>query len=174
MRFYIDGIVSQLYAAGEHLANAIICMLDLAEGQLEKYRNNRVSQQTILGHYLAKEQAENPITNAVLVLAKSEEWGKTMDYRGNLVHGQPSTVSDLGPIYKRRKRWFQSQDGKSFELYIGSGDDAEFSIDEILKFVQPAVFQFVDLFDKVVVAYMDMIGKKGVILSKDGLQLKII
>ena len=41
MRFYIDGIVSQLYAAGEHLANAIICMLELKENQLEKYRNHR-------------------------------------------------------------------------------------------------------------------------------------
>ena len=76
MRFYIDGIVSQLYAAGEHLANAIICMLELKENQLEKYRNHRVSQQSILGHYLANEQATNPITKVILALAKSREWGK--------------------------------------------------------------------------------------------------
>ena len=113
MRFYIDGIVSQLYAAGEHIANAMICMLDLSENHLETYRKNRVSQQSILGHYLAREQADNPITKTILTLAASKEWLKTMAYRKNLVHEQPPTVSGLGPIYKRRKRWNKSKGGKS-------------------------------------------------------------
>jgi hypothetical protein len=174
MRFYIDAIVSQLYAAGEHLANAIICLLDLAEGQLEKYRNNRVSQQSILGHYLANEEADNPITKAVLELAGSKEWRKTMDYRNNWVHEQPPTVSGLGSVYRRCRRWIRSEDGKSFKLGLGSGDDPEYSVDEILKFVQPAILQFVDLFDKVVSIYLDVIGKRGIILTEGGLQVKII
>jgi hypothetical protein len=174
MRFYIDGLVSQLYAAGEHLANGIICMLDLAENQLENYRNSRVSQQSMLGHYLANEQADDPITKAVLVLATSEEWQKSMAYRNRWVHDQPPTISGLGQIYKRRRRWIQSEDGKSIKLGIGRGDDAEHSIDDILKFVQPAVFQFVDLFDKVVDTYLNVIGKKGIVLTQKGLQVKII
>jgi hypothetical protein len=174
MRFYIDGIVSQLYAAGEHLANAIICMLELTESGLEKYRNNRVSQQSILGHYLANEQATNPVTKAVLSLAKSKEWGKSMSYRGNWVHEQPPTVSGLGPVYKRGRRWVQSEDKKSFKLGIGSGDEAEYSIDEVLKFVQPAIFQFVDLFNQVVGIYLDVISKRGIVLTENGLQVKII
>jgi hypothetical protein len=174
MRFYIDGIVSQLYAAGEHLANAIICMLDLAESQLENYRNNRVSQQSILGHYLTYEQADNPITKAVLVLATSKEWGKTIAYRNNWIHEQLPTVSGLGPVYKRHRRWIQSEDKRSFKLGLGVGDAAEYSIDEILQFVQPAVFQFVDLYVKVVCTYLDVIGKKGIVLTQDGLQVKII
>ena len=174
MRFYIDGIVSQLYAAGEHLANAIICMLELTEDDLEKYRNHRVSQQSIIGHFLASERATEPITRAVLALAKSKEWEKSMSYRGNWVHEQPPTVSGLGPVYKRRRRWIQSEDGKSFKLGIGSGDDAEYSIDEVLKFVQPAVFQFVDLFDQVVGIYLDEISKRGIVLTDNGLEVKII
>ena len=174
MRFYIDGIVSQLYAAGEHLANAIICMLEITDGELEKYRTHRFSQQSILGHYLANEQANNPITKAVLSLAKSKEWEKSMSYRGNWVHEQPPTVSGLGPVYKRRRRWVQSEDGKSFKLGIGSGDDAEYSIDEVLKFVQPATLQFVDLFNQVVDIYLDVISKRGIVLTEDGLQVKII
>lgn len=174
MRFYIDGIVSQLYAAGEHLANAIICMLEITERELEKYRNQRVSQQSILGHYLASEQAANPITKAVLALAESREWKKSMSYRGNWVHEQPPTVSGLGPVYKRRRRWIQSEDGKSFKFGIGSGDDAEYSIDEVLKFVQPAIFRFVDLFNQVVGIYLDIISKRGIVLTEDSFQLKII
>lgn len=174
MRFYIEGVVSQLYAAGEHLANAIICMLDLSEHKLEDYRRNRASQQSILGHYLANEQTHNPITKAVLELATSKEWGKTMAYRNNWVHDQPPTVSGLGPIYKRRRRWEQSEDGKSFKLGLGSGDDAEYSIDDILKFVQTALFQFVDLFDKVVSFYSEIIGKKGIVITQDGLKVKLV
>jgi len=173
MRFYIDGIVSQLYAAAEHLANAIICILELTDDQLEKYRNQRVSQQSILGHYLAKEQSENPITKAVLALATSEQWKKSMFYRGNWVHEQPPTVSGLGPVYERRRRWIQSDDGRTSTLGLGGGDEAEYSIDEILGFVQPAIFQFVDLYDKVVHIYFDTIGKKGIVLTEKGLQVKI-
>ena len=87
-----------------------------------------------------------------------------MSYRSNLVHGQPLTVSGLGPVYRRRRRWVQSEDGKSFKLGIGSGDDAEYSIDEVLKFVQPAIFQFVNLFNQVVGIYLDVIGKKALFL----------
>ena len=97
-----------------------------------------------------------------------------MSYRSNLVHEQPPTVSGLGPVYKRRKRWIQSENGKSFKLGIGSGDDPEYSIDEVLKFVQPAVFQFVNLFDQVVGIYLNVIGKIGIVLTDDGLQVKII
>ena len=173
MRFYIDGIVSQLYAAAEHLANGIICMLELTDKQLEPYRNQRVSQQSVLGHFLAKEQSDKPITKVVLALATSNEWKKSMSYRGNWVHEQPPTVSGLGPVYKRRKRWIQSDDRRSFTLGLGGGDEAEYSIDEILEFAQPATIQFVDLFDKVVHTYLDMIAKKGIILTEKGLQVKI-
>lgn len=60
MRYYIDDAVARLYASGEHLANAIICMLDIDDSQLEPYRKNRTSQQLIVGHYLAKEIPKNP------------------------------------------------------------------------------------------------------------------
>lgn len=172
-RFYIDAVISLLYAAGEHLANGIICMLELTEHQLERYRNRRTSQQSILGHYLANELADNPITKAVLALATSREWMKTMSYRSNLVHDQPPTVSGLGPVYKRRRRWTQSDDGKAFQLGIGGGDEAEYSINQILKFVQPAFFHFVELFDRIVGIYLAMIAKRGIVLTEDGFQVKL-
>ncbi|HEX9839452.1 MAG TPA: hypothetical protein VGA72_08905, partial [Anaerolineales bacterium] len=173
-RFYVDAIVAQLYAAGEHLASAIICMLELTEDQLENYRENRVSQQSIVGHYLANEQAGASITMAVSALATSKEWKKTMAYRGRWTHEQPPTVSGLVPVYTRRRRWEKSEDGTSFALGLGHGDDAEFSIDDILEFVQPAVFQFVELFEIVVPIYRDVIGKKGIVVTDTGIEVNDI
>lgn len=172
MRFYIDAIVSQLYAAAEHLANGIICMLELDEEQIGRYRRQRVSQQSILGHFLARERPDDPLSKAVLQLAESREWLQTMDYRGNWVHDQPPTISGLGPVYERRRRWIRSDDGKSVKLGLGSGDHAEFSIDEVLNFVQPAIFQFVELFDEVVRIYIDLLGTRGITFGERGLQLR--
>jgi hypothetical protein len=174
MRFFVDAVVSQLYAAGEHLANAIICMLEITEGQLESYRNGRVSQQSILGHYLVNEQADHPITKAVLVLAKSPEWEKTLAYRNRWVHEQPPTVSGIGTIYRRRRRWVQSKSLKwAMILGIGTEDKAEYSIDEVLNFVLPATFQFVELLENIVDYYLDSLGKKGITLSKKGINIDI-
>lgn len=174
MRFYLEGIVSQLYAAGEHLANAIIFMLNLSDEQLEEYKNNRVSQQSIVGHYLANEQSDHPITEDVILLASSKDWNRAMDYRNKLVHEQPPSIKGLGSIYKRHRRWVRSEDETSFKLGLGVGDDAEYSIDELLEFVQPAIFQFVDLFEKVVYFYLDLINKEGILLTEKGIRIKIL
>jgi hypothetical protein len=77
-------------------------------------------------------------------------------------------------MYKRRRRWVQSEDERSFKLGLGVGDDAEYSIDDILEFVQPAVFQFVDLFENVVDSYLDLISKEGILLTEKGIRIKIL
>ena len=174
MRLYLDGIISQLYSAAEHLANAIICMLELNEDQLRSYRNHRVSQHAILGNYLAKERHDHPITKAVLELARSPDWTKCMSYRSEWVHEQPPTVDGLGPVYKRQTRWIRSIDGRSFLLGIGNGDEAEYSIDAILGFVKPAIFQFVEFLEKIAATYMDVLGKRGIVLTEKGLEVKLI
>lgn len=172
MQFYIDGVVSRLYAAGEHLANAIIFMLEISDEQLMGYRNNRVSQQSIVGHYLANELTEHPVTLATLSLASSDEWGKTIEYRNYWVHEQPPTVSGLGNVYQREKRWVTSDDGTSIKLGLGSGDEAEYTVDELLDFVQPAAFRFVYLYEEVVRFYVNLISEQGINLTEDGIQLR--
>lgn len=174
VRFYIDGIVSRLYAAAEHLANAIICILDLSDDQLEEYRYDRVSQQSIVGHYLANEQSDHPITKAVLMLVSSNNWKNAIAYRNNLIHEQPPTISGLGTVYKRHRRWVRSEEGTYINLGLGGGDDAEYSIDELLEFVKSAVFLFVDLFEKVVDFYIELINKRGIFLTEEGLRIKIL
>ena len=176
MQYYLDDAIARLYSSGEHLANAIICMLDITDDQLEPYRKKRTSQQAIIGHYLAKEQPQKPLTQSIIKLAKSDAWEKTMTYRASWVHEQPPSIKGLGITYRRKIRWVQgvTNDGKkSYTLGIGGGDGAEYSVDEIMDFVQPAIFNFIRLCDDVVKFYSEVLGKYGIVVTEKGVQFNL-
>jgi hypothetical protein len=176
MRYYIDDATARLYAAGEHLANATICMLDIDDSQLEPYRKDRTSQQSIVGHYLARELPKSPVTHAVINLAKSEEWAKTIEYRNEWVHEQPPSIKGLGVVYMRKRRWVTKDEGNgkvTHTLGLGGGDGAEFSVDEIMGFVQPATFKFVKVCDEIVSFYIKILNEYGITITDEGIQLKI-
>jgi len=176
MKYYIDDATARLYATGEHLANAIICMLDINDSQLEPYRKDRTSQQSIVGHYLAKELPDSPITHAIINLAKSKEWSKSIEYRNEWVHDQPPSIEGLGVVYRRKKRWVTKDEGNgkvTHTLGLGSGDGAEFSVDEIIGFVQPATFGFAKACDEVVSFYIKILAEHGIAITDKGIQLKI-
>jgi hypothetical protein len=167
-RFYADDTALRLYSSGEHLANAIIFMLEISDRQLEPYRENRVSQQSIVGNFLVREEPNHPITKAVLRLPQSKEWRKTIEYRSTWVHEQPPTVKGLGIVYNRNKRWQLSKTGKSFALGIGGGDEPEYSsVDDLLRFIQPALFLFTDIFTLVVQFYIELLTKRGFTFGQD-------
>jgi hypothetical protein len=111
-KFYADDVALRLYSAGEHLANAIVLMLEISQHDLRRSRKkNRIGLQVILGHYLINEQPNNPVTKAILKLVKAKEWLKTIKYRNDWVHNQPPTVEGLGIVYNRRNRWILSKHG---------------------------------------------------------------
>ncbi|MFL6230630.1 MAG: hypothetical protein ACJ741_17805 [Pyrinomonadaceae bacterium] len=60
-RFYADDTALRLYAASEHLANGIVCMLEIQDQELTPYRQHRVSQQSIVGHFLIKEKPSHQL-----------------------------------------------------------------------------------------------------------------
>jgi hypothetical protein len=177
MRYYVDDAVARLYASGEHLANAIIFMLDVTDKQLKPYRNKRTSQQIIVGQYLASEQPKNRITHAVINLAKSAEWIKTIAYRNRWVHEQPPSIKGLGVVYRRERRWVtkNESDGKTntSALGIGGGDDAEFSVDEIMNFVQPATFQFANVCNEVASSYIKILNDYGIVITDKEIQVNL-
>jgi hypothetical protein len=171
-RFYADDIAFRLYSAGEHLANAIICMLEVDDQQLDPYRTGRTSQQAIVGNYLVREQPNNPVTVAVLKLVQSKEWQRAIEYRSKLVHDQPPTVKGLGEVYKRARRWQKTKSG--YGLGIGQGDAAEHSLEEILGFIKPALFLFIDALASITALYIESLKSKGITLSGDSLEIKVV
>jgi hypothetical protein len=174
-RIYLDDTAMRLYSAAEHLANAVVCMLEISDAQLKNYENGRVSLQSKVGNFLVKEMATHSLTLCLSSLAKSSEWQKAIIYRNKVVHEQPPTISDSGIVYKRRKRWKLSTSGKSYELGIGGGDEAEYSLDQVLAFLQPSVYLFADALNSVTNYYISMLEKKGIkINTGKGIQVKVL
>ncbi|HEY0068475.1 MAG TPA: hypothetical protein VGE04_00750 [Chloroflexia bacterium] len=66
-RFYADDVALRLYAASEHLANAIVCMLEINDADLRQYqKGNRISRQGVVGKYLfAKRPKDRVLNNSI-------------------------------------------------------------------------------------------------------------
>ncbi|MBA3053184.1 MAG: hypothetical protein FP827_08915 [Candidatus Omnitrophica bacterium] len=166
-RFYSDDAALRLYSAGEHLANGIIMMLEINDSELKPYRKKTTSQQSTVGHFLLKEKATHTITKAISTLVNSTEWSKTIEYRNDWVHDQPPLIKELGIVYKRKNRWEKSKTGKSMVLFGGSGDKPEYSVDDLINFIKPAMFQFSEVLDSVIEFYIKLLEPHGIRFESD-------
>lgn len=164
-RFYAADAALRLYSAGEHLANAIIMMLEISDEDLKPYKQKgkqeRISQQSIVGHFLKAQKPHHPITEAVNKLVDSKDWRDTIDYRNKWVHEQPPTVKELGIVYKRGRRWKPLPNEKGYTLGVGGGDAPEYSVDGLVGFINPAMFKFTDTLTSVVKFYTELLKDAG-------------
>jgi hypothetical protein len=170
-RYYADDIALRLYAAGEHLAKAIVCMLELKKAALEPYRKNKVSLQGIVGRYLIKEMPDHPVTIAVTKLVKSKEWPKTISYRNEWVHDKPPTVEGMGIVYERGRRWQRVDSG--LLLTFGGGDKPKHTAEEIISFVRPSLFLFTEVLDDVTNYFLEILKDAGIEFSMDELSVSM-
>ena len=159
-RFYADDAALRLYSAGEHLANGIINMLEIDDQELKCYKQQRISQQSIVGNYLCKQKPGHPVTKVLTKLAKSKEWSAAIKYRNRWVHEQPPTVEGLGIVYERRRRWQYLPEGKR-RILLGGGDAPEYSVDKLVGFIQPAIFQFSNTLTSVSQFYAGLLESHG-------------
>jgi ribosomal protein S13 len=162
-KFYADDAALRIYAAGEHLANAIINMLqikkevsDFKKLKLAKSKNV-VSQQAIVGNYLVVNDPNHEITKAIVRLKESEEWKKTRKYRDDWVHGKPPIIDGMGIEYERRNRLIVSAD--AIGVTIGGGDEAHYSVEDLLGFMKPALFLLTETVTEIVDYYVDFLNK---------------
>jgi len=162
-RYYLDDAALRLYAAGEHLANAVILMLDLSDVQLAPYRkNNRVSQQAILAEYLKNECAGQNLTDQLTAFGSSADWRFTMNYRNRWVHEQPPTVAGMGIQYRRKLPWTVSKDKTKKFLAFGMGDEPEFQIGDLLPRILAAYRGFVGLVGGTLNEYFRILSEHGI------------
>jgi hypothetical protein len=165
-RFYADDVALRLYAAGEHLANAIIDMLEIKTRALIPYKKKRISRQIIVWEYLKREEPMHAITQAVKKLAQSKEWLATLGYRNDWVHGKPPIIKGLGIQYKRRKRW---EIGEGYiGLSVGGGDEPRFSDRDLISIVRPALFIFAETLTDVTAWYIQLIESRSNVLGSSG------
>jgi hypothetical protein len=163
-RFYLDDAALRLYAAGEHLAEAIVCMLELDKERLRKYRktgrpDDQGSQQSAVGKFLKSEMPGHPITTAISVLIDSKEWLPTIKYRDVWVHRKPPIIAGMGISYERRNRLKVSNTG--VWVSFGGGDAPEYTVDQLIALVRPAAIEFTKAVTVVVEYYIRLLQREG-------------
>lgn len=162
-RFYLDDAALRLYAAGEHLANAVICMLEIDRRTLP--RRKRTSLQATVARLLRTMHHERSVTLAINELGSAPEWLKTICYRNSWVHQQPPTMAGLGIVFRRGRRW------KGNVLRVGGGDKPKLTIDDLSKQVVAALHQAVQCATTIVRVYRGMLETAGIGFSDGGLHL---
>ncbi|MDO8806426.1 MAG: hypothetical protein Q7R35_18600 [Elusimicrobiota bacterium] len=167
-RFYLDDVALRLYSAGEHLSEAIVNIFEIKTADLRPYKEKMTSRQRILGNYLREKLPGHSITAEILKLADSKEWRETIKYRNDCVHSQPPLLKGLGISYRRRQRWTTSDNGNSYRLGIGGGDEPKYSVTDLLNFIKPSIFKFTGVFASVVDYYIALLEQKGITQSKAG------
>lgn len=160
-RFYADDAALRLFTAREHLTEAIICMLEISNEDLKAYRklgSARKDQLSVLEVGLTNDKPDHPVAEAIGKLFKSEHWPRTMRYRNEWVHSKPPILKGTGICYERRNR-LQISDS-SIGVSIGGGDEPRYSIEDLLDFIKPAFFCFVEAASLIVGFYFELLEQK--------------
>jgi len=160
-KFYADDTALRMYAAGEHLANAIVNMLGI-ESKVSTFKKlaknaNVISKQASVGMYLIENEPTHAVTAAVLPLKKSDECKRTRKYRDQWVHEKPPIIEGMGIEYERRNRLIV--DEESIGVSIGGGDPSHYSVEQLIGFMKPALVSLTTAIADVVDYYVDFLGK---------------
>jgi hypothetical protein len=139
-KFFLDDAALRIYAAGEHLAEAIRCMFGVSKDALKKYQNRYrcTSEQCAIGKFMEAENPNSSVTQALVTLIGSDDWKKMRDYRDRWVHKQPPTVVGMGIVYNRIRRWKEQPKRGGYVLYLSAGDQPELTIEKLAEFISGA------------------------------------
>jgi hypothetical protein len=155
-RFYADDAALRLYSAAEHLAKAVVYIFNIDDNQIKE--NKSGSRFGKVRKLLRKADPEHPISKAIDAVYTSKAWKKTIRYRDDWVHQQPPLIKGLVLVYERKIRWERSENGKTLTLG-GGGDEARYSIDDVLGFLCPALSIFIEKAMIIVEFYISELNK---------------
>ena len=160
-QFYGADVALRLYAAGEHLANAIVEMLGIDKSALKNFRSDsRSSLQAILAKFLASNFPRHPIFAAVRKLGESKDWQRSMNYRNDWVHEQAPQVRGLGIQFKRAeeyRREGRDSGGTYHEIGFGGQGTPDLSVDDLLEFARRAACDFAEALTAIATNYKEQV-----------------
>lgn len=160
-QFYGADVTLRLYAAGEHLANAIIEILAIDGNALSSFRKNGpTSLQSALAKFLASKFPGDPISSVVKALGESKDWKRSIHYRNDWVHEQAPQVRGLGIQFKRDKEyWREGKDsnGTWQEIGFGGQNAPDLSVDELLEFAHRATCNFTETLASIAENYKEQV-----------------
>jgi len=173
MKFYCDDAALRMYAAAEHLASAIVEMLEIEYKLLKQERLKSTSLASLVGNHLIRKQPTHLITSAVVKLVNSKGWTRSMDYRNKWVHEQPPMLSGFGIQWHRRERWQEIETGDAVTghklSFGGKGDKPDYSVQELRSFVEEGLFSLVQTFSDVTDYFIELLAANGISLTNTGM-----
>lgn len=155
-KFYVDDTALRMFAAKEHLTNALANALDTDLKELKKTIKN-VDDLTRIGRNLRITSPNHPLINPIFRLIDSEDWKKTKKYRNDWVHNKPQMIKGLGINYERKNRLIVKKD--FIGVTIGQGDEPKLSIDELLTIVKSAFLLLVNSLTEIIDYFIDYLNK---------------
>lgn len=170
-QYYSADATHRLYAAGEHLAEAILCLRGLEKSTLNAGRKDKaVSLQARVAKHLRAERPDDPITVAVVTLGEMEEWQRSAQYRGDSVHDQAPILEGIGNTFDRKvARWrpFYGTDGtlRGHQVSVGGGDPHETTADDVLSNAIAATNGLLEVAALVLDEYVATLQKIGVTVT---------
>lgn len=151
-RFYADDAALRLYTAREHLTAAVAYMFEVRKQKL-----------SVLVKGLERDSPGHPVAQAISRLLESDNWRNTIDYRNKWVHDKPPILEGTGIGYERRNRLIVTAD--SIGVSFGGGDEPRYSVDDLLAFIKPALFVFVETATALVSFYRELLRAKQQIIE---------
>jgi hypothetical protein len=167
-RFFADDCALRLYAAGEHLAAAIVYMLEIQEPLLKTSARRVTSRQARVARFLKKSYPATPVGQVVVTLGKSKDWTAAMKHRNDWVHSQPPPVAGLGVVFRRERRWQTASDGTTWTMPLGAGDPPAITLDSLLATLQGAIRDFAHVLHVVRDEYLADLAIHGIVLNDAG------
>ena len=163
-KFYLDDAALRLYAAAEHLANAVVWILAIDPAALKVERRRGTSRRSVVWRFLKSNEPTHVITTAFREFGES--WQATMRYRNDWVHGQPPRFEGQGIAFNRGNRW-RGEAGGPRTLVLGGGDPPMWTVEKLADAVVPALRSFASVLQLVVDHYIDLLGQSGLRLTPE-------
>lgn len=169
-RYYADDTALRLYSAAEHLAKAIVYIFNIDDESIKK--NRAGSRFGTVRKFLTENESSHLISQTIDKLYLSDNWKKAITYRDSWVHNQPPIIDGLGTVFQRKHRWQKTEDNTS-TLGISAGDESQYSIDNLLDMIQPALVDYAETLNITVDFYVHELEKKGIMITENGMQVNL-
>jgi hypothetical protein len=174
-RIYADDTCLRLYSSSEHLASAIVNILEIDLLRSEGIK----SLACRVGNYFLQELPQHELSSSIKKLVTTKEWQDIIRWRNDWVHNK-RVIPTESPEYKRHNLWKQTN-ASTFELFVGPKRQTESDQDfeNILKTTRTALNVYVACFSEMAAFLKDYIcndifkGHLTYSMKKDGESLQI-
>lgn len=152
-RIFADDACLRLYSSSEHLASAIVDILEVDFPSSKEIK----SLARRVGNYFLRELPQHELSASIRKLITTTEWKDVIKWRNDWVHNKRVIPSER-PEYKRHYLWKQTA-ATTFELAIGpkrqTETDHDFEV--ILKTTRTALNMYVTCFTEIATFLKDYI-----------------